>query len=62
MVSGKTRTFVFRKLGTLGSSLRIKFQNLRFEDFHFFRVFVNISRTKKSSAEDFFIWKFLRRF
>ena len=62
MVFGKTRTFVFHKISTLWSSLRIKFQNLRFEDFHFFRVFVNISRTKKSSAEDFLFGNFYEVF
>ena len=30
------------------SSSRIKFPNLRFKDFHFFRIFANISRTKKN--------------
>ena len=55
MVSEKTRTFVFCEISILWSSLRIKFTNLRFEDFRFFRIFVNILRTKKSSAENFFV-------
>ena len=32
----------------------VKYAYLRFEDFHFFQIFVNISQTKKS-AEIFFI-------
>ena len=55
MVFGKTRTFVFREIGMLWSSLQIKFPNLRFEDFYFLRIFVNISRTKKFSAENVFV-------
>ena len=70
MVFGKAQTFVFRKIGILCSSSRIKSSNLRFEDFQFSRIFVNISRTKNlrpkilCSAEDFlvrtiifFLWK-----
>ena len=56
MVFEKTPMFVFRKV----SILQIKFPNLRFEDIHFFRIFVNISRTKKSSAEDFFVREIVR--
>ena len=69
MVSEKTRTFIFCEISILWSSLRRKFMNLRFEDFRFFRIFVNILKTKKSSAENFFIppkiffiRKFLRKF
>ena len=36
MVFEKTRTFVFLEIGILWSSLRIKFPNLRFEDYLFF--------------------------
>ena len=66
---GKTRMFGFREIGIAWSLLRVNFPNLRFEDFHFFGIFVNILRMKKSSAENFFvrpriffIRKFLRRF
>ena len=52
----KHELFVFRENGMQWSSLRIKFPNFRFEDFHFLRIFVNIFRTKKSSAENFFVW------
>ena len=51
---GKTRVFVFCKIGILWSSLRVNFLNVRFEDFPFFRIIVNILRTKKFAAEDFF--------
>ena len=37
--------FVFREIGVLWSSSRIKFTNLRFEDFHFFPIFVSILET-----------------
>ena len=46
--------FGFREIGIAWSLLRVNFPNLRFEDFHFFGIFVNILRMKKSSAENFF--------
>ena len=62
MVFGKTRTFLFLEIGILWSSLRIKFSNLRFEDFHFCPNIRKHSTNKKvfgrkffCSAEDFFV-------
>ena len=64
MVFGKTRTSVFREIGIPRSSLRIKFPDLRFEDFQFFPNIRKYFKNKKilslkffCSAKDFFYSK-----
>ena len=59
---------MFHEISILWSSLRIKFPNLRVEDFHCFRILVNISQTKifgqkfrpKNSVENFIFGKFCK--
>ena len=55
--SEKHERSCFVKLASLWSSLRIKFSNLRLEDFHYFRIFSLILHEQKifRRNEDFFV-------
>ena len=62
MVFKKTLAFVFHEIGLLWSLLQIKFPNLHFKDFLFFRIFVNILQTKNLWSNIFLFGNFYEDF